>query len=193
MFILLAVPVLGLAQDDETEAQVEDEGTIDNIVVTGSRIKRDTYTSIAPLQVITSQISREVGLIDAATILQDSPAASGGQIDLNFSTFVTPDGPGASTISLRGLGPARTLVLLNGRRVAPSGVEGAPASPDLNMIPGSLVQQYDLLLDGASSIYLGGRGIVLRGHVHFLSRRQQKVPGGVAARSDRTAGTERSR
>lgn len=167
MFILLAVPVLGLAQDDETEAQVEDEGTIDNIVVTGSRIKRDTYTSIAPLQVITSQISREVGLIDAATILQDSPAASGGQIDLNFSTFVTPDGPGASTISLRGLGPARTLVLLNGRRVAPSGVEGAPASPDLNMIPGSLVQQYDLLLDGASSIYgsdavAGVTNIILR-------------------------------
>ena len=167
MFILLAVPVLGLAQDDETEAQVEDEGTIDNIVVTGSRIKRDTYTSIAPLQVITSQISREVGLIDAATTLQDSPAASGGQIDLNFSTFVTPDGPGASTISLRGLGPARTLVLLNGRRVAPSGVEGAPASPDLNMIPGSLVQQYDLLLDGASSIYgsdavAGVTNIILR-------------------------------
>ena len=44
-------------------------------------------------------------------------------------------------------------MLINGRRVAPAGVEGAPTSPDLGLVPSSLVQQYDLLLDGASSIY----------------------------------------
>lgn len=63
------------------------------------------------------------------------------------------NGPGSSTVDLRGLGAGRTLVLLNGRRLAPSGVEGAPTSPDLNLIPASLVRQYDVLLDGASSIY----------------------------------------
>jgi iron complex outermembrane receptor protein len=163
---LLVVPVFALAQDEE-EPQAEVDETIENIIVTGSRIKRNTYSSIAPLQVITAQASREVGLIDAASILQDSGAASGGQIDLSFSTFVTPDGPGAKTISLRGLGPARTLVMLNGRRLAPAGVEGAPVSADIGMIPGSLVQQYDLLLDGASSIYgsdavAGVTNIILR-------------------------------
>jgi len=54
---------------------------------------------------------------------------------------------------LRGLGSARTLILLNGRRLAPSGVEGAPISPDLNLVPASMVQRYEVLLDGASSVY----------------------------------------
>ncbi len=105
------------------------------------------------MQIITAEGSREAGLINAADILQGSTAAGGQQIDLTFSAFVLDNGPGASTVDLRGLGANRTLVLLNGRRLAPSGVEGAPSSPDLNMIPSSLVRQYDILLDGASSIY----------------------------------------
>ena len=152
---LLAAPAV-FAQDEgdnEDEQTVEEEGRLDNIVVTGSRLKRDSYTSISPLQIITGQVSREVGLIDAADILQESTASGGQQIDLTFQGFVLDNGPGASTINLRGLGEARTLVLINGRRLAPSGVEGAPFAADLNQIPASLVQQYDLLLDGASSIY----------------------------------------
>ena len=75
------------------------------------------------------------------------------QIDLTFQGFVLDNGPGATTIDLRGLGAGRTLLLINGRRVAPAGVEGAPVSPDTTLLPGSLVQQYDVLLDGASSVY----------------------------------------
>jgi iron complex outermembrane recepter protein len=135
--------------DDENDA----DDAREEIVVTGSRLKRDTYTSIAPLQVITGQVSREVGLIDAADILQESSASSGQQIDLTFQGFVLDNGPGATTVDLRGLGAARTLVLINGRRVAPAGVEGAPVAADLGLVPASLVQQYDLLLDGASSVY----------------------------------------
>ena len=91
--------------------------------------------------------------MDVGDILQESTAASGQQIDLTFNGFVLDNGPGATNINLRGLGGARTLVLINGRRVAPAGVEGAPTAPDLGLVPSSLVQQYDLLLDGASSIY----------------------------------------
>lgn len=141
------------AQSETDPADDVDLSEAEEIIVTGSRLKRDTYTSISPLQVITSEVSREVGLIDASEILQDSTAASGQQIDLSLSNFVTDSGPGASSISLRGLGDDRTLVLLNGRRLAPAGVEGAPSAADLNLVPSSLVQQYDLLLDGASSIY----------------------------------------
>lgn len=141
-----------LAQDEDDEDDDAEE-VQEEIVVTGSRLKRDTYSSIAPLQVITGQLSREVGLIDAGDILQESSASSGQQIDLTFQGFVLDNGPGATTVDLRGLGAARTLVLINGRRVAPAGVEGAPVAADLSLVPASLVQQYDLLLDGASSVY----------------------------------------
>ncbi|MCH8944033.1 MAG: TonB-dependent receptor [Proteobacteria bacterium] len=155
-FCLLAAPMLFAQDDDGTkddQAELEDKRTVDEVIVTGSRLKRDTYTSIAPLQIISGQLSREVGLMDAGDILQESTAAAGQQIDLTFNGFVLDNGPGQTNINLRGLGSARTLVLINGRRVAPAGVEGAPISPDLGLVPASLVQQYDLLLDGASSIY----------------------------------------
>ena len=142
------------AEDEEGDTTEEEEAAdLDKVVVTGSRLQRETYTSISPLQIITAEGSREAGLVDSAEILQKSTAAAGQQIDLSFSGFVLDNGPGASTVDLRGLGAGRTLVLLNGRRLAPAGVEGAPVAPDLNLIPGSLVQQYEVLLDGASSIY----------------------------------------
>jgi len=139
--------------DAESVAEMDDPADLDRVVVTGSRLQRETYTSISPLQIITATDSREAGLIDSATILQQSTASAGQQIDLSFTGFVLDNGPGASTVDLRGLGAGRTLVLLNGRRLSPSGVEGAPVAPDLNLIPGSLVRQYEVLLDGASSIY----------------------------------------
>lgn len=138
---------------ESAEETAEEAADMDAIVVTGSRLQRQTYSSIAPMQVITAEGAREAGLINASEILQKSSFSSGQQIDLTFSGFVLDNGPGASTANLRGLGDSRTLLLMNGRRLAPSGVEGAPSAPDLNLIPGSLVQQYEVLLDGASSIY----------------------------------------
>ena len=126
---------------------------LEEVVITGSRIKRDTYSSISPLQIISMEFSKEAGLIDPADILQTSTASQGQQIDLTFQGFVLDNGPAASTVDLRGLGANRTLTLLNGRRLAPSGVEGAPFAANLNLIPRNLVQQYDNLLDAASSVY----------------------------------------
>ncbi|HNP64462.1 MAG TPA: TonB-dependent receptor [Woeseiaceae bacterium] len=157
-FCLLAAPAV-YAQDgdedsiDEFDAIEESDKAVEEVVVTGSRLKRDTYSSIAPLQIITGQMSRAVGAIDPSVILQESTAASGVQVDLTFTGFVLDNGPGTSTVDLRGLGGTRTLVLVNGRRLAPAGVEGAPVSPDLNLIPSALVQQYEILLDGASAVY----------------------------------------
>lgn len=135
---------------DEAEPE---EAKRDNIIVTGSRIKRDSFTSISPLQVITADISREAGLIDPADILQGSTASTGQQIDTTFQGFVLDNGPGSSTVNLRGLGASRTLFLVNGRRMAPAGVEGAPSTADLNLVPRILVDRFDVLLDGASSVY----------------------------------------
>ena len=159
---------------DEDEEQVEvttsDSGEparAGAITVTGSRIVRDTYSSISPLQVLTTENQQAVGAFDPAQILQRSEAAAGTQIDATFQGFVLDNGPGSQTINLRGLGADRTLVLVNGRRFAPGGVEGAPTQPSINLIPSSLVDRYDLLLDGASSVYgsdavAGVANIVLR-------------------------------
>jgi len=154
-FIGLVAPVASAQEEDESSATAaqERDTDIEEVVVTGSRLKRDTFSSIAPLQVITTQGGREIGSIDASTILQESTSAAGTQFDLTINGFVTENGPGSSTIDLRGLGASRTLILINGRRAAPAGVEGAPVSPDLNLVPSTLVQQYEILLDGASSVY----------------------------------------
>jgi iron complex outermembrane receptor protein len=161
---LLSAPQ-AMAQDASSDASVNE--TIEEIVTTGSRIKRDTFSSVAPLQVISGQVSRNLGAVDPGTILQDTSASAGIQFDTTFGGFVLDNGPGASTADLRGLGSARTLVLLNGRRIAPAGVEGVPISPDLNVIPSTLVDRYEILLDGASSIYgsdaiAGVANIILR-------------------------------
>lgn len=144
-------------QQDEEDAQQQAgddaDHAVEEVVVTGSRLKRNVYTSITPLQIISADVKREAGLVDAGAILQESSTAAGVQYDLTFEGFVLRDGVGTVTANLRGLGASRTLVLINGRRVAPAGVEGVPSNPDLAIIPGILVQQYDQLLSGASSIY----------------------------------------
>lgn len=86
-------------------------------------------------------------------MLQRSEAASGQQIDATFNGFVLDNGPGSKTLNLRGLGADRALILINGRRMAPAGAEGAPTNPSINLLPSSLVDRYDILTDGASSIY----------------------------------------
>lgn len=137
--------------EDETDFSEEDE-----IVVTGSRLRRTEFTSASPLQVIDGEVARDLGLIDAADILGQTTVVQGQQITTGLSTSagtLSENGPGSATASLRGLNPGRTLVLINGRRLAPAGVRGAPSAPDLNLIPGSLIERVDVLLDGASSVY----------------------------------------
>ena len=160
-------------EDVTTDIQTNADGSAavgNAIVVTGSRIRQDTYNSISPLQVLSTEASRDVGEFDAAQILQRSEAASGTQIDATFQGFVLDNGPGSQTLNLRGLGSDRTLLLINGRRLAPAGVEGAPSSPSINLLPTSLIARYDLLLDGASSVYgsdavAGVGNIVLRNDI----------------------------
>lgn len=150
------------AQDDQddtapitTPTAVETASAdADRIVVTGSRVRRDSFTSTSPLQVIDAQAIQDSGLVDIGDVLQTSSVVQGIQVDQQVTAAFTSDnGPGGQTVALRGLSSERTLVLVNGRRYAPAGVEGAPSSPDISLIPSSLVERIDLLLDGASSVY----------------------------------------
>jgi iron complex outermembrane receptor protein len=134
------------------EEEASDAG--DRVVVTGSRIRRTEFTSTQPLQIITAEEATLEGLVDTSEILQSSTvAATAGQINNYFTGFVTVGGPGVNTLSLRGLGAQRTLVLLNGRRAGPAGARGQVGPTDLNVIPSSLIERVEILTDGASSIY----------------------------------------
>ena len=125
------------------------------IVVTGSRLRRDERTSADPVTIIDPNVENREGRLDTADILQSSPLAAGStQITSAISSnFVINGGEGVQTISLRGLGANRTLVLLNGRRAGPAGTRGGVSSFDLNVIPQDAIQSVEILKTGASSIY----------------------------------------
>lgn len=145
----LVIDALEDAEEDGTIEPIE----MDEITITGSRIKRTEFNTTAPIQVITSERSRLAGLLDASEILQNSTIASGQQLDNSFSGFVVNGGNGANSISLRGLGSQRTLVLVNGKRWGPSGTRGATNYVDLTAMPSSQIQRYEIMKDGASSVY----------------------------------------
>ena len=146
-----------LAQDAQQQPATEDaqEPTQnDDVVVVGSRLRRDVYNSPSPVQVITNEESIRAGFNATADVLQSTSVAGGNaQINNAFGGYVTNGGPGANTLSLRGLGATRTLVLLNGRRIAPSGSRGSVGSSDLNVLPSAMIDRIEVLRDGASSIY----------------------------------------
>lgn len=152
----IAIP----ASAQEPGAEIDDD-TVEEITVTGSKLRRDEFSSISPVQVIGGQESVRIGLIDTTQMIAESPVVFGTQLDGSVNSGSTTgavegvpaSGPGAATVALRGLGPERTLMLINGRRLASSGVRGAPIAPDLNLIPSAMIDRIEILTDGASSIY----------------------------------------
>lgn len=150
IFVAMAAfgPQIASAQDQDAPAADE------TIIVTGSHIRHDEFTSSAPIQIITAESATMEGLIDTGDILQGASVASGSvQLNNRFGAFVVDGGTGVRPVSLRGLGAQRSLVIINGRRAGPSGTRGAVGAFDLNVIPDSIVQRYEILKDGASSIY----------------------------------------
>jgi outer membrane receptor protein involved in Fe transport len=124
-----------------------------DIVVTGSRI-RSPYKGADNVVVIKRAEAVENGFSTTTDLLQSNVITNGtSQINNAYGGYVTNGGPGANTISLRGLGTSRTLLLLNGRRLAPSGSRGAVGSVDLNSLPSSMVDRIEVLNAGASSVY----------------------------------------
>jgi len=148
-------------QETLAEANAQ-AGEIEEITVTGSRIRRDEFSSPSPIQVLDVDSGRQLGISSIAEMLQRATVANGQQIDQSLNTNAgnsnateapPTGGVGSSSINLRGLGPERTLVLVNGRRLGSVGVRGAPAQPDINMIPFSMVERVEVLTEGAAAVY----------------------------------------
>jgi len=138
----------------ETTQKSTPTQALEEVVVSGSRIKRDNFSTAAPVTIIRNEDAVSAGFTSTAQVLQSTAITGGqGQINNAYGGFVTDGGPGANTIGLRGFGPTRSLVLLNGRRMAPSGTRGSVGAADLNTLPNSIVDRIEVLKDGASSIY----------------------------------------
>ncbi|WP_292225998.1 TonB-dependent receptor [Brevundimonas sp.] len=155
-----AVAMIGFApaafaqSSSTTQQKADDASTVDEVVVVGSRLRRDNYNAPSPIQVVTREDATLAGFASTTEALQGTAVTGGtSQINNAYGGFVTNGGPGANTLSLRGLGAERTLVLLNGRRVAPAGSRGSVGSADLNVLPSAMVERIEILKDGASSVY----------------------------------------
>ena len=163
---------------------------MEEIVVTGSRIRRNEFSSSSPLQVIEGDVIREMALFDVGELLQTTPQSSGQQIDNTFGGFVLDNGPGSVTIGFRGLGAGRTLALMNGRRLPPAGVGGAPVSADISLIPAAMIQRVENLFDGASTIY-GSDAVAGVANVILRSDTEGFLIGGSTESTQSGGGEER--
>ncbi len=119
---------------------------VKEVVVTGSRIPQPGLTSVSPLTVVNSQEIKLEGTTNVEDLINNLPAAVSGQ-----TSQIANGATGTATADLRGLGPTRTLVLVDGRRLMP----GDPTLPaaDLNVIPAQLVDRVEVTTGGASAIY----------------------------------------
>ncbi|HEY5072427.1 MAG TPA: TonB-dependent receptor [Caulobacteraceae bacterium] len=135
--------------------------TVGELVVTGSRIPQPNLTSIAPVTSVGNQELKLEGTQRVEDLVNQLPqviADQGG----NLANGAT----GTADISLRDLGPQRTLVLIDGRRLVP----GDPAFPypDINFIPAALIDRVEVDLAGASAVY-GSDAVA--GVVNFIMKR----------------------
>jgi len=164
----------------EAQAAPSTEATSEgDIVVTGSRIRRDPLSQDAPIVFVDQADIAKTGLNSINDVLQRLPSAGGGLNGKfnNSGNFGNPPdgggvGAGAAEIDLRYLGSKRTLVLVDGLRfVNATSASGVPGSVDLNSIPESMIERVEVLQDGASAIY-GSDAIA--GVVNIITKRSQK-------------------
>ncbi|HET9448165.1 MAG TPA: TonB-dependent receptor plug domain-containing protein, partial [Steroidobacteraceae bacterium] len=123
-----------------------EEGTIQEVVVTGSRIAQPGLTSISPVTAVAAEQIKIEGVTRIEDLINNLPQAF-ADLGGNISNGAT----GTAAVNLRNLGPQRTLVLVNSRRLMPGDpTQNGTASPDLNQIPSALIERVEVLTGGAS-------------------------------------------
>ena len=136
-------------------AQTDDEATVEEVVVTGSRIGRGSdFESPSPITTVNRDYIENSGYLNLQQLLEKIPAAGVGTFSTRGNNQDSTAN-GAAAVSLRGLGADATLVLVNGRRVAISSfAEGVTTNfVDINSIPVSAIERIEILKDGASAVY----------------------------------------
>lgn len=139
---LLSTPVF--AQDETAAA--DDASADEPIIVTGSRIPQPNLEGMSPVTTVTNQDFKLQGTTRVEDLLNTLPQVFAGQ-----ASTLSNGADGTATVDLRGLGPTRTLVLVNGRRLMPG--DPSSSAADLNAIPSSIVKRVEVMTGGASSVY----------------------------------------
>ncbi|WP_321396626.1 TonB-dependent receptor domain-containing protein [Emcibacter sp.] len=162
------------AQVTQAQEAAEEELAFEEVVVTGSRIKRKDIQSVSPLQITGAEEIRFSGHNRIEDLMNSLPALEAAQ-----TAYLSNGATGAASLDLRGLGTVRTMVLVNGRRVQPGGIYQSAA--DINQIPASLVDRVEVMTGGASTAY-GADAVA--GVVNFIMKKDfegVEVSAGVAA------------
>jgi iron complex outermembrane receptor protein len=140
------------ASDGHAQEASAQSTPLEEVVVTGSRIRRQDFTANSPITTIGSETFEQTSTIGLETVLNQLP-----QFVPAVTQFTTTDVQntanntvGASTVSLRGLGPNRNLVLIDGRRGMPV---NASLVVDTNSIPSAAIQRVEVISGGASAVY----------------------------------------
>ncbi len=160
----LTIPGQVFAQDEQTSDDGDD--MIEEVVVTGSRlISEDGFGQTSPVAVVGMEEISSYGLTRVEDVLNNLP-----QIEASNTSFDSNGASGTASIDLRGLGTNRTLVLINGRRVQPGGIN--TEAVDVNQIPTMMIERVEVLTGGASATY-GADAVA--GVVNFIMRRMDGV------------------
>lgn len=169
------------------QAQTQTTEKIQKVEVTGTSIKRTNTETASPVQVIRAEDIKRSGATNMSELMQTIPSiTSGGQND-----FTSGNGfaAGTATASLRGLGSASTLTLINGRRMAATATadpnSGQSTLYNINNIPMSAIERVEVLKDGASAVY-GSDAIA--GVVNIILKKEYKGLEATATSSGATQG-----
>ena len=155
--VVLSMAGHAFAQDSATD--FDDEGLMEEIIVTGSRLPQRDYDAVSPIATIDREALIYTGQPTLEEALNRMP-----QVAPDFGRTSNNPGDGTARINLRGMGADRTLVLLNGRRISPSGVGSAV---NVNNLPQALIERVEVITGGATTVY-GSDAIA--GVVNFITR-----------------------
>src|SRR6266581_6275998 len=144
---------------------------IERVEITGSSIKRIDAETALPVQIVTRQEIEATGAANVEQFLQGLGVALQGNNNTVAASASGATTGGVSSVSLRGLGSTRTLVLVDGRRVTAGGTLTDSTSVDINHIPLAAIELVEVLKDGASAIY-GSDAI--GGVINFILRKDYK-------------------
>jgi iron complex outermembrane receptor protein len=162
---LFALPAMAAGQADPAAPKME------RVVVTGSSIKRIDGETALPVQILKREDIERIGASSTEELVKQLSSLSSQGSATTVANASGFGGGNIATVSLRGLGGGRTLVLVNGRRVSVYGGGSAGAagsSVDINSIPLSAIERVEVLKDGASAVY-GSDAIA--GVVNFILRK----------------------
>jgi iron complex outermembrane receptor protein len=172
---LRAVFAGGLALSALSAFAQQAEAPLQRVEITGSSIKRIAAESSLPVQSFSQKDIKKTGVTTVTDFIQQLPAMQGFSV---AADSVGGGGGGVTTASIHDIGAAYTLVLLNGRRVAPS---NSGTTIDLNSIPLSAIERVEVLTDGASALY-GADAIA--GVVNFILKKGA-APWEISAKASR--------